>query len=77
LKPHKVKEIFIMGAPANNYISDISDTIELKWEALRAHTSQLSDNFEEIRTWIDGYHTMIGKKIGAARAEEFHRTENR
>lgn len=77
LKPHTVKEIFIMASPGANYICDISDTIELKWEALRAHSSQLGDNFAEVRTWIDGYHATIGKKIGATHAEEFHRTENR
>ena len=77
LKPHTITEIFVMGSPANNYISDISSTIELKWDALRAHTSQLGEHFDEIRTWIDSYHATMGKKIGSAYAEEFHRTENR
>ncbi|QBD83798.1 PIG-L family deacetylase [Ktedonosporobacter rubrisoli] len=76
LKPHKIKEIFVMSAPNNNYISDISTTIELKSEALRAHVSQLSDHFDEVRTWLTSYNADAGKKIGAAYAEEFHRTEN-
>jgi LmbE family N-acetylglucosaminyl deacetylase len=79
LMPHKVKEIYIMGGGPNpNYYSDISDTIELKWEALRAHKSQLGDeSFAEIRKWIEGFHATIGKKIGTVFAEQFHRTENR
>lgn len=77
LQPHKIKEVFVMASPYANYISDISSTIEIKFEALRAHVSQLSDHFDQIRTWIDSRHAEVGKKIGSAHAEEFHRTENR
>src|SRR5579864_7064633 len=30
LKPHKVSEVYIMGAPSINYFVDISDTIDVK-----------------------------------------------
>jgi LmbE family N-acetylglucosaminyl deacetylase len=75
LKPHKFKEIFIMGAPYNNFISDISSTIETKWAALRAHTSQVDSHFDQVKGWMNTWHNASGKKIGVDYAEEFHRTE--
>lgn len=77
LKPHKIKEVYVMTSPFENYYSDISSTWELKVEALRAHVSQLGEHIDEVQGWIGGYNAMTGKKIGAAYAEGFHFTENR
>ena len=37
LQPHKIKELYIMGAPEINHAIDISPTLDTKLEALRAH----------------------------------------
>ena len=44
LEPHKVREVYIRGAPSPNLWVDISDTIELKIAALRKHVSQVSSS---------------------------------
>ena len=49
LEPHKVREVYVRGAPVPNLWVDISATIELKIAALRKHESQLgrSQGWEE------------------------------
>ncbi|MEI7554442.1 PIG-L deacetylase family protein [Candidatus Chlorohelix sp.] len=75
LEPHKVQEIFFMGAPTQNFMVDITGTIELKLAALKAHASQLPD-FAPIEERIRSWATSTGKKYDVSYAEEFHRTEN-
>ncbi|HTK06333.1 MAG TPA: PIG-L deacetylase family protein [Ktedonobacteraceae bacterium] len=77
LKPHKIHEIYFAGAPTANFAVDISATIDKKIESLRAHASQLADEFDEIEGWIKKWTVEIGKKHGMEYAEEFHRAENR
>jgi LmbE family N-acetylglucosaminyl deacetylase len=77
LKPHKVREVYFSGAPTSNCAVDISSVIDQKFMALRAHTSQLADHFDEIETLIRAWTTETGKKYGMVYAEEFHRAENR
>lgn len=76
-KPHKVKEVYFSGAPNPNYPVDISDTIDKKFAALRAHSSQLSSHFDEIEKRIREWSAEAGKEHGMAHAELFHRAENR
>lgn len=45
LAPHKVNEIYIWGSERANFEVDISEAIDTKIEALRAHTSQFSGDF--------------------------------
>ncbi len=42
LEPHKVREVYVRGSTSPNLWVDISDTIELKIEALKKHESQVS-----------------------------------
>jgi LmbE family N-acetylglucosaminyl deacetylase len=51
LEPHAVHEIYLTGTLQPNRWVDISDTIELKIQAIRAHSSQLSDPtvFDRVR----------------------------
>lgn len=77
LKPHKISEIFITGAPTQNYYVDITALMGTKLEALRAHVSQLGDHFEYIEELIRRVGNEAGKKYGVEYAEEFHHVENR
>jgi LmbE family N-acetylglucosaminyl deacetylase len=45
LEPHKVSQVYIWGSERANFEVDISEAIEMKIEALRAHTSQFSEDF--------------------------------
>jgi LmbE family N-acetylglucosaminyl deacetylase len=52
-EPHKVKRLFIHGAEKPDNWVDITDTIDLKIQALRKHVSQLGDWDPEkmVREW--------------------------
>ena len=72
LEPHKVKEVFISGAePSDTYI-DITDTIAIKCQALRAHVSQVGKG-----EWVDKllrvWASADGKEAGVKHAESFKR----
>jgi LmbE family N-acetylglucosaminyl deacetylase len=76
LKPHKVRELFVMGAPEINHAVDISATLDLKLAALRAHDSQVGATFAEVEKRIREWATVNGQAYGMAAAEVFHRAEN-
>jgi LmbE family N-acetylglucosaminyl deacetylase len=76
LKPHKVHEVYFAGAPSANFAVDISTVMDRKIAALREHTSQLAEHFDEIEVMIRDWTAEGGKKYGMAYAEEFHRAEN-
>ena len=75
LLPHRVREIFVMGAPHINHFVDISDTLEIKLEALAAHASQ-HQKFEETAKRVRGWCELLGTQHGVKFAEVFNRTEN-
>jgi len=77
LMPHKVSEVYIMGAPFSNYFVDISETIDKKIEALLCHQSQFIGRVDELEKMMRSRTAELGKKYWVAYAEEFHRTENR
>lgn len=73
--PHRVREIYVMGAPHLNHAVDITETIDTKFAALRAHVSQVGVSAE----LEDRLRTMAaerGEPFGMHYAETFHRTEN-
>ncbi len=76
LLPHKVREIYIMGAPSPNHVVDISTTIERKLAALQAHVSQHVNN-PAMEEFLRTRSAELGNKYDMAYAEEFHRTEMR
>ncbi len=77
LLPHKVSEIFIMGAPVINYFVDISSTMDQKIAALLAHESQhLARTAEVVEKMVRTRSSELGIKYGVTYAEEFHRAEN-
>jgi len=76
LTPHKVRELYVMGAPEINHFEDITDTLDAKIEALRAHASQLAANFDGVEKRIREWAGKNGEEYKVAAAEVFHRTEN-
>jgi LmbE family N-acetylglucosaminyl deacetylase len=71
LSGHKVNYVYVNWGAENNVYIDISDTIDLKIDALRQHKSQLGewDPEERIREW----NSEVGKKVGFDYAEAFRR----
>jgi LmbE family N-acetylglucosaminyl deacetylase len=71
LAGHKVDYVFITFSERANYYVDISDTIDLKIEALNKHSSQLGEwnPADMLREWA----AESGKKVGFAFAEAFYR----
>ncbi|HLZ61715.1 MAG TPA: PIG-L deacetylase family protein [Ktedonosporobacter sp.] len=77
LKPHKISEVYVMGAPVVNHAVDISETLDVKMAALRAHSSQLSAHFDELEVRLREWAADTGKRHGMEYAEEFHFAEHR
>ncbi|MFL7838155.1 MAG: PIG-L deacetylase family protein [Candidatus Promineifilaceae bacterium] len=71
LAGHKVNFVYVNRGSENNVYIDISDTIDLKIEALRQHKSQLGDwdPADRLKEWS----SEIGKKVGFNYAEAFRR----
>lgn len=76
LKPHKVRELYVMAAPEINHAVDITTTLELKLAALRAHDSQVGATFAEVEKRIREWAALNGQAHGMTAAEVFHRAEN-
>lgn len=76
LAPHKVRELYVMGAPEVNYAVDISATFALKIQALRAHDSQVGPRMDELERRLREWATENGKAYEIGMAELFHRAEN-
>lgn len=68
---HKVDYVYVTFSERANYFVDITDTIDLKVEALNKHVSQLGDwnPGEMLRQWA----AESGKKVGFDYAEAFYR----
>jgi LmbE family N-acetylglucosaminyl deacetylase len=77
LLPHKISEVYFMGAPNPNVAIDISEHWQKKVAALRAHSSQLAAHFDELIAFFEARSADLGAKYAMAYAEEFHRAENR
>ena len=54
IEPWRVREVFITGSPTPNHFIDITETIDKKIAALKAHVSQTAHNPElesMVRQW--------------------------
>jgi LmbE family N-acetylglucosaminyl deacetylase len=71
LTGHKVNFVYVHWGQENNVFIDITDTVDLKIEALRQHKSQLGDwdPEEMVRQWS----SETGKRVGFPHAEAFRR----
>jgi LmbE family N-acetylglucosaminyl deacetylase len=72
LEPHHVKEVLIRGAGSPDAWVDITDTLELKCQALRAHVSQVGPG-EWVEALLSGWAATDGKRAGIRYAEAYRR----
>jgi LmbE family N-acetylglucosaminyl deacetylase len=76
LQPHKVREMLFWGSEQINYISDITETFELKIAALRCHRSQIGHL--DSPQWVDRLKKRHRANAGGQDfelGEAFHREE--
>jgi LmbE family N-acetylglucosaminyl deacetylase len=72
LEPHKVKEMYFTASEDVNYRSDITETFELKIQALACHESQVSDRIPELREGLLHRAEDMAEGQGFKLAEAFH-----
>ena len=76
LESHKVREVYIRGSLSPNFWVDISDTIDLKVEALFCHTSQIRAASKELLAqWVRTRAAEQGKSQGMSLAESFRHVQ--
>ena len=76
LQPHKVKEMLFWASENINYLSDITDTFELKLAALRCHESQVSSmKVLDLEDWLRQRCSDLAEGEDFDLAEAFHREE--
>jgi LmbE family N-acetylglucosaminyl deacetylase len=74
LPAHKVREVYFSGTEQPNTYVDITETLELKVQALLSHRSQLTGP-EEIAHYVRQMAGQRGEQIGCRYAEAFRRME--
>ncbi len=72
LEPHKVKEMYITASAEADYISDITDTFELKMQALACHKSQVGEEIAELREGLLRRARDVAKGKKFKLGEAFH-----
>lgn len=72
LQPHKVKQVFIMGALEPDVFVDITATLGAKCRALKAHRSQVGKG-EWVDQLLKSWALRDGKRGGVRYAEAFKR----
>ena len=76
LQPHKVKEMLFWASEDINYLSDITETFDLKLEALRCHKSQVNSmKVSDLENWLRQRCSDLAEGEEFDLAEAFHREE--
>jgi len=76
LDPHKVMDVFLWGTEDANYHSDISDTFDIKMNAIHCHKSQFDVNKSSERTErMKGRAKENAEGVDYELAESFHRIQ--
>lgn len=75
-EPHKVKTMLLMNFNDHNFAVDIADTLDLKFKALEAHTSQVPD-LDAVKARFTAWAAERGKMYGIEYAETFMRIDIR
>ncbi|MAU09461.1 MAG: GlcNAc-PI de-N-acetylase [Anaerolineaceae bacterium] len=73
-EPHKVGELLLNLSMNPNHFVDISETIDLKMDALRCHASQIGSGEDAEKgalKWIRFRNKESGKEVGVGYAEHF------
>ena len=75
LQPHKVREVYLWGSEDPDTFLDVTDTFEIKLDALQCHYSQVGQGWELREIRARTRYEDIGKRIGVQYAEAFKRIE--
>jgi LmbE family N-acetylglucosaminyl deacetylase len=76
LQPHKVKEMLFWASEDINHLSDITETFDLKLEALRCHESQVNSmKVSDLEKWLRQRCSDLAEGENFDLAEAFHREE--
>ena len=75
LEPHKVREVYLWGSPEPDTFLDVTDTFDVKLDALSRHRSQVGQGWELREVRARTRYAEVGKRIGATYAEAFKRIE--
>jgi LmbE family N-acetylglucosaminyl deacetylase len=73
LEPHAVKELWVVGTNAPDHYVDISETLDAKIQALKAHFSQIGER--PVQDWMRDRARQLGERGGFEFAEAFKRIE--
>ncbi len=74
--PHKVKKILFFGTEDINFKIDITETFDLKLEALRCHKSQIDQmGIPDLEKWLWQRCQKMAEGTGFKVAEVFHQVE--
>jgi len=76
LEPHKVPEVLLAQSNHPNYWIDVSDTLDLRFEALRCHRSQIQlwpENGEAVIVQQRQFAHVLGVEHGVRYVEEYRR----
>jgi LmbE family N-acetylglucosaminyl deacetylase len=76
LQPHKVDTVLLANCDQENFVIDITEHMDQKLSALRAHTSQLT-YLEEVFKLVQTTAERHGSRAGARYAEAFIRIDLR
>jgi LmbE family N-acetylglucosaminyl deacetylase len=68
LEPHRVRYLYLINFDYHNYVEDIGQTIEKKLQAVRAHQSQVEEDFIQ---FLKQMSATLGRKVGYSFAETF------
>jgi len=76
LEPHKVKEALFFGTDEVNHWIDISDTFEIKLEALICHATQIRElRVDNLESWLRARCRRLAEGSDFTLAEAFHRVK--
>lgn len=73
-QPHKVSTVLLINFNQQNFTVDISQTIDLKMQALKAHSSQMAD-LEKTQSMMREFALQIGSHSGYQYGEGFMRID--
>lgn len=76
LEPHKVQEALFFGTDEVNHWIDISDTFEIKLEALICHATQIRElKVDNLESWLRARCRRLAEGSDFTLAEAFHRVK--